>query len=285
MKFLILGCNGMAGHMISLYLKKCGYEVIGFARNKSKIISTIIGDATENGVLKKNIMEGGYDCIVNCIGLLNRNAEEEKDKAVYLNAYLPHFLAKVTSNTRTQVIHISTDCVFSGKRGSYRDDDFKDGESFYDRSKALGEIANSKDFTIRTSIVGPELKANGIGLLNWFMHQNKSVRGYANVMWSGLTTLQLAKCIETISVNKLCGLHNITNNESISKYELLMLFNELIRKDKIEIKAVNEPVLDKTLISDMEELSIPGYRDMVEDMARIMNDYRDLYTHYKIAGM
>lgn len=285
MKYLILGCNGMAGHMTSLYLKNQGNEVVGFARKKSEIVDTIIGDAMDSTLLKEIIIDGKYDCVVNCIGILNRYADEKNDIAVYLNAYLPHFLAKITTNTGTQIIHISTDCVFSGRRGGYNDDDFKDGESFYDRSKALGEIKNSKDFTIRTSIVGPELKTGGIGLLNWFMQQNDSVRGYANVKWSGLTTLQLAKCIEIISIKKLSGLRNITNNKSISKCELLMLFNELIRKNKIEINPVNKPVLDKTLISNMDEFSIPSYRKMIVDMASMMDVYRHLYPHYQITSM
>ncbi len=92
MRFLIVGCNGMAGHVISIYLDEQGYEVIGYARKKSKLVNTIIGDATDFELLKKTVFTGGYDTVINCIGLLNQFAENNHAKAVLLNGYLPHFL-------------------------------------------------------------------------------------------------------------------------------------------------------------------------------------------------
>jgi len=102
-------------------------------------------------------------------------AEENKALAAFLNAYFPHFLADITKDLNTQVVHMSTDCVFSGKRGSYTGDDLRDGESFYDRSKALGELNDGKNITLCNSIVGPDVNPNGIGLLNWFMKQKGEV--------------------------------------------------------------------------------------------------------------
>ena len=171
MKFLILGCNGMAGHTISLYLKEQGYEVDGFAREKSRFVRTFVGDARDLKTVRKVIEDGQYDAAVNCIGLLNKFAENNHEAAVFLNSYFPQFLAGITAHTSTQIIHISTDCVFSGSRGGYTETDLPDGELFYDRSKALGELANKKDITFRNSIVGPDLKKDGIGLVNWFMQQ------------------------------------------------------------------------------------------------------------------
>ena len=164
MKFLILGCNGMAGHMITLYLKEQGYEVDGFARSESRLVKTIKGDARDTDLLERTIKEGDYGAVVNCIGILNKFAESDHEAAVFLNSYLPQYLAKVTEEMHTQIIHISTDCVFSGSRGGYRESDFPDGEMFYDRSKALGEIVNSKDITFRMSIIGPDISSDGIGL-------------------------------------------------------------------------------------------------------------------------
>ena len=126
MRFLVLGCNGMAGHMISLYLKEQGHDVIGFARCASKYVETVIGDATDIKCIKNTIKDGQFDSVINCIGLLNQFAENNHGNAVYLNSYLPHFLADITSGMETQIIHMSTDCVFSGKRGQYTEDDFRD---------------------------------------------------------------------------------------------------------------------------------------------------------------
>ena len=144
MKFLILGCNGMAGHTISLYLKEQGHNVLGFGKKKSMYVNSVVGDARDTEFLKNIITEGKFDSIINCIGILNEFANMNKSLAVFLNSYLPHFLTEVTANTDTQVIHMSTDCVFSGKRGQYTENNLRDGETFYDRSKALGELEDDK---------------------------------------------------------------------------------------------------------------------------------------------
>ena len=140
MKFLVLGCNGMAGHTISLYLKERGHDVLGFDRSKSALIDSVSGDAKDMALIKDLIGVNRYDAVINCIGILNQFAEQNKSLATYLNAFFPHYLAEITDTTDTQIIHMSTDCVFSGKRGCYTEDDFRDGETFYDRSKALGEL-------------------------------------------------------------------------------------------------------------------------------------------------
>ena len=158
MKILVLGCNGMAGHIVSLYFKEQGHEVTGFARSKSNFVKTIIGDAYDTKLLSKCINEDHYDAVINCIGMLNQFAESDKAAAAFMNGYLPHFLVKITDGTDTQVVHMSTDCVFSGKTGAYTEKSFRDGETFYDRSKALGEIEDTKNLTLRNSIVGPDIK-------------------------------------------------------------------------------------------------------------------------------
>jgi dTDP-4-dehydrorhamnose reductase len=283
MRYLVLGCNGMAGHMISLYLRDKGYDVTGFARSKSKFIDTIIGDALDKDILSKVVLNEKWDNIVNCIGLLNIYAEEHKAEAVYLNSFLPHFLAELTDGTEKRIIHISTDCVFSGKRGGYSESDFPDGESFYDRSKALGELNNKKDLTIRTSIVGPDMKRGGIGLVNWFMQQNGKVNGYKNAMWTGQTTLQLAKTIENSSKHHVHGLFNLVPREKISKYDLLMLFNRYLRTVKIEIIPEESYKIDKSLIRtnfEMFDYSIPDYEEQMAELGDWLNNHKDLYPHY-----
>ena len=284
MKFLVLGCNGMAGHMISLYLTEKGHDVYGLARRNSKIVKTVIGDATDDCLLEQIITDNEFDSIINCIGILNKDAEMNKANATYLNAYLPHKLADLTKDTRTQVIHMSTDCVFSGKRGQYTESDFKDGETFYDRSKALGEIEDDKNITIRCSIVGPDIKKEGIGLLNWFMQQKNPVEGYTGALWTGQTTLQLAKTMEAAAQEKASGLYNMVPDRSISKYELLELFNKHIRKEKIEIKPVNKMAADKSLKRTRFgfNYTIPDYETMIMELGEWMRNHQQLYPHYEL---
>lgn len=283
MRFLILGCNGMAGHAVSIYLKEKGHDVVGFARRKSQFIETVEGDAREERHLKKIILEGRFDSIINSIGMLNQNAESNRLEAVFLNSYLPHFLEAVTKDTEIQVIQISTDCVFSGEKGDYSENALKDGRSFYARSKALGELENEKDFTLRTSIIGPDLDSRGIGLLNWFMQQRKDVYGYLNVTWTGLTTLQLAKCIEYIAEERLHGLYNVVPLEKVSKYELLVLCNDYLRNGAVLVHKLETPVVNKSLLGGAFNslYRIPEYKEMIEELAFWMNGKERIYMHYR----
>lgn len=285
MKFLVLGCNGMAGHVISLYLKEKGHNVIGFARKKSKYVESIIGDVKDFSLIEEIILKGNYDSVINCVGLLNQFAENDRADAVLLNGYLPHYLSKITKDTDTQVIHMSTDCVFSGKTGGYTEQSFCDGETFYDRTKAIGEIINTKDITLRNSIIGPDIKESGIGLLNWFMKQKESVFGFTGAIWTGQTTLQLAKTMEYAAENRSFGLVNSVPNERISKYELLKLFNKYIRKNPIEIKSKDDFVADKTLIRTNYvglNIEIPTYETMICELGDWMREHKELYPHYEI---
>lgn len=285
MKFLILGCNGMAGHMISLYLREAGYEVEGFARSESAFVKTIVGDARDTELLKSTIVSGNYRAVINCIGLLNNSAEHDHEGAVFLNAYFPQFLAKLTEDMETQIIHISTDCVFSGSRGGYVENDFPDGELFYDRSKALGEIVNKKDITFRNSIIGPDMKADGIGLINWFMQQESKVVGYKNAIWTGQTTLQLAKTIENAVIQHIHGLYNMVPEQSISKYEMLRLFNKYLRNDPVELVSEENFRIDKSLKRTNYELfsyKIPVYEEQIRELGKWMQGHKNLYSHYKL---
>lgn len=239
MKFLVLGCNGMAGHTISLYLSEQGHQVLGFDQRKSILVKSITGDARDTEVLAKIIRNGHFDSVINCIGVLNQFAEQNKSLAIFLNSYLPHFLADITSDTDTQIIHMSTDCVFSGKRGGYTENDFRDGDTYYDRSKALGELEDDKNITLRNSIVGPDINPNGIGLLNWFMNNTTTekctLNGFTKAIWTGQTTLQLAKTMEAAAKEKAYGLYNTVPDYSISKYDLLQLFNKYFRDGRVVI--------------------------------------------------
>lgn len=282
MKVLILGGTGMAGHTISVYFKEAGHDVTAFSRSKVGYCNNINGDISDFKNLEKIIEKGQYDAIINAIGILNQDAEEHKSRAVLLNSYLPHFLSDTTIEMKTRVIHMSTDCVFSGKTGRYSEISFRDGETFYDRSKGLGELENNKDLTFRNSIIGPDLSASGIGLFNWFMKQESQINGFTKTIWTGVTTLTLAKAMEQAIVEKLTGLYNLVNNEAISKYELLKLFNKYMRDDQIEILPCDNLSLDKSLINNRTDFSfkVPSYGTMVAEMKEWIDNHKDFYPHY-----
>lgn len=284
MRFLVLGASGMAGHIVSIYLKEKGHDVVGYCRRSVSFVEFIKGDVKNVQRLKNIIETGNYDIVVNAVGILNQFAESDKESAAFLNGYLPHLLAKLTENMNTRVIHMSTDCVFSGKNAPYTEGSFKDGESFYDRSKALGELNDEKNLTLRNSIVGPDINENGIGLFNWFMKQNGEINGYTNAMWTGMTTLQLAKAIEAAALSGVHGLVNMVCEKNISKYDLLKLFNRYMRNDDVKINPYDDFSLDKTLVRTNFEFdyTVPDYETMVVEMSEWIHEHKYLYPHYKL---
>jgi len=284
MDFLVLGAGGMAGHTIGLYLTERGHTVTGFDRKPVTYCRSVVGDAERPDTLDPIIADGHFDVVINCIGLLNWFAEARHASAVYLNSYLPHHLADLTRETPTRIIHMSTDCVFSGDRGSYTETDAPDGRSFYDRSKALGELDDDKNLTLRNSIIGPDTNPAGIGLLNWFMQQRGEIQGYRRAMWTGLTTLELAKAMEAAAAEGAHGLYNMVYDEPISKYDLLGLLNTHLRHDAITITPADTVVADKSLVRTRFDFSyrIPSYRVMVAELADWMHAHRTLYPHYDL---
>lgn len=281
MKYLVLGAGGMAGHIITHYLLEQGEKVDGLERRELSYCKTYNMDVTHFDELQKIIEQNNYDIIINCIGLLNQNAEDNVDLAILLNSYLPHFLAKVTKNMKTRVFQMSTDCVFSGKRGRYTENDFPDGETFYDRTKALGELNDKKNLTFRNSIIGPDINENGIGLYNWFMRQVGEINGFEKTIWTGVTTLTLAKAMYRASYENLTGLYNLVNNEVISKYGLVNLFNKYSKKCLI-INKVDGIVQDKSLYRTRNDFSfeVPSYEQQVKEMLEWVNSHKELYSHY-----
>jgi dTDP-4-dehydrorhamnose reductase len=282
LKVLVLGATGMAGHIISIYLKEAGYDVTAFSRRKFDYCKNINGDVTDFINLDTLITNGNFDAVINAIGILNKDAEDNKPLAVLLNSYLPHYLSEITKNMKTKVIHMSTDCVFSGLTGGYTENSLRDGETFYDRSKALGEIENNKDLTFRNSIIGPDMNKNGIGLFNWFMKQEGNIKGFTQAIWSGVTTLTLAKAMDMALKENLTGLYNLVNNETISKYELLNLFNKHLKSDSLSISPSKSLVVNKSLINNRKDFSfmVPSYEQMIIEMKIWIENHKGLYKHY-----
>lgn len=285
MRFLVLGCSGMAGHTISIYLKERGHDVTGFSRGGVPFLDEqVTGDARDEALLAETLSGGGFDVAVNCVGVLNDFAERDPEGAAYLNGELPHALARLTEGTRTRVFHMSTDCVFAGNTGPYTEDSVPDGETVYDRTKAAGELRDGKNLTFRCSIVGPDTDPTGIGLLNWFMAQEGPVRGYSGAIWTGLTTLELAKAMERAAAEDAHGLVNMVPPESISKLDLLRLFDEHLRGGTVEVVPDGSVQLDKTLVRTDFGCSFrpAGYAGQVAEMAEWVRAHRDLYPHYEL---
>ena len=273
MKALVIGCNGMLGHMVSLYLHEQGHYVVGFAHTESPFeIPTFTGDIKEFYPL---LAKADFDLIVNCAVVWNKN--NNIGDSIYVNSYFPHLLEDLTKDMNTKVIQISTDYVFSGLKGNYTEEDIPDNTTLYGRTKALGELNNDKDLTLRLSVVGPDMNPKGSGLLNFFLTQDEEVNGFIGALWTGVTSLQIAKMIpELIKYN---GIINLVPDHIISKYELLKLFNKYMRNDSIKVNAVDRSTANTTL-KQTHSLDIPDYEVMVKELADWMNNHKEIYPHY-----
>lgn len=284
-RVLVLGSEGMVGHVVTLKLSalKDRFEVFNINRSGQFIRPSVQMEVTDFEKLKAYYYTISPDVIINCIGLLNQTAENNPDQAVLINSYLPHFLERITKDTTAKVIHISTDCVFSGAKGGYTESDFKDGKGFYAQSKALGEINNSKDLTLRTSLIGPELKTDGVGLFNWFAAQRGTIPGYHEVYWTGVTSIEMAKAIiEAINQN-ITGLYQLVNNDKVSKLELLRLFRKVFDHSPVSnIEPEHKVKHDKSLINTRYnfDYKVPSYDIMIAEMKEWMMNNRHLYPHY-----
>jgi dTDP-4-dehydrorhamnose reductase len=282
MKILVLGATGMAGHTIALYFKERGHDVVTYSRSSFDYCENIVVDVFDKNRLADELLKGDFDAVINCIGILNKDAEDNPTQAVYLNSYLPHFIVDVLKYASTKLVHISTDCVFAGNTGPYTETSFCDGRTYYDRTKAIGEVNDNKNLTFRNSIIGPDMHENGIGLFNWFMKQAGKVNGYRGSIWTGVTTLTLAKAMEKALQDDLSGLYHLVNNKSISKYELLQLFSKYFKGEKVTIVDESTIQLDKSLRNTRSDFDflVPSYDQMIMEMKDWTMNHHYLYKHY-----
>lgn len=265
---MILGSTGMAGHVVYHILEQSGaYHLINVAFKTKLNEQTIICDVTNKQSLEDLIAKEQPDIIVNCVGILIKGSKDNPDNSIYINAYLPHFLSRLTKEYGAKVIHLSTDCVFSGAKGNYTETDFRDADDVYGKGKALGELNNENDLTIRTSIIGPELKAVGEGLFSWLMQQNGRISGYTKAFWSGLTTLELAKFIVFSIENNLTGLVHATNNDKISKHDLLELIIKHYKLNQVNLEKEESKAIDKSLLNTRKDFkyAFPSYDEMLKE--------------------
>ena len=280
-KVLLFGATGMAGHVVYYYLQSTGkYDISNVVYRTPLTEDSIIVDVTNRDAVADAVHRVHPEIIINCVGILIKGSREHPDNAILINAYFPHLLKRLSDEVGAKLIHISTDCVFSGKKGNYTEDDFRDADDVYGRSKALGEIINDKDLTIRTSIIGPELKENGEGLFHWFMHQCGEINGFRTAIWGGVTTLELAKAIDFSLDNGIVGSIHLSNGVGISKFDLLNLFKEIWGKDTV-IKPYDGNEVDKSIEKSLRlDYEVPSYRQMLVEQFEMMKSYSNLYSAY-----
>lgn len=283
-RVLVLGSSGMAGHVVTTYLRDvCGHEVLAVGPRRATLPGSILWDVGNPREAIRILDEFKPTVVINCMGVLVKTSEERKCDAVFINAYLPHFLAMICRDPGIRLIHLSTDCVFNGQQGPYTEHDRKDGEAFYDRSKALGELEDDRNLTIRTSIIGPELRTDGVGLFDWVTRQTGTVNGFSRALWSGVTTLELARFIDyCISDNqRLSGLVHFSVEGGISKFDLLRKI-ALIFDIPLVVTPIPEPVLDKRLICTRTDLGIKAkdYSVQFDELRTWMGKYPEYYSHY-----
>lgn len=240
-KILILGVNGLLGNRVFLNLSKNKkLNIYGLARKKSlnksfsakKIIYGV--DVSDFKKLRNTIKLLKPDVILNCVGVINKKIKSIKEaKVIKINSLLPHYLDNLSAQFKFKLIHISTDCIFKGNKNFYNENSLSDVDNLYGLSKSAGEINNNRSLTIRTSIIGHELNSQN-GLVDWFLSQ-KTVFGFANVIYSGMTTNELSKIIENCILRyNLRGLYQVSS-APISKFDLLKLINNIYNSN-INIK-------------------------------------------------
>lgn len=257
----------MLGHVL---LKKINdkklYEVYDITRHKENRSTNFKCDVSNFNSLFDIITQIKPDFIINCVGVLIKGSIDNLSNAIILNALLPHKLVEFSETINAKLIHISTDCVFDGSKGSYIESDKKTALDNYGLTKSLGEINDGKNLTLRTSIIGPELKDKTEGLLSWFLSQNGEVNGFTQSIWGGVTTLVLSDVIVKCIKNNYTGLLHVTNGFGISKFELLNLIKVNFRLDKIELKKVSGKKSDKSLNTKYSYFNIPSYDEMIVSM-------------------
>jgi dTDP-4-dehydrorhamnose reductase len=278
-QILVLGCTGMLGNAVMRFLSGSdGLKVWGTARSlpdngaalsyADRVISGI--DVENVDSLIRVMAQVQPTVVINCIGLVKQlAAADDPLQAIPVNSMLPHRLAWLTHTIGARLVHISTDCVFSGQRGMYRESDTADAQDLYGRSKHLGEVDYPNAVTLRTSIIGHELKG-AHGLVGWFLAQPGRVNGYTRAVFSGLPTVELARVIRdhVFPRPEMRGVYHVSS-EPISKHDLLQLIateyrreNEIVGDDRVVI----DRSLDSSRFRQQTGYSPPAWRELVHAM-------------------
>ncbi|NLN83925.1 MAG: SDR family oxidoreductase [Firmicutes bacterium] len=284
MKVLILGVNGLIGHKLFQVLNKNGFDSFGTIRKSKKdflryefmqsdnIVENIqIDDISDVNIVLNTLAP---EILINCVGITIRKPEiNDPIKTIAINSLFPHQLAVRCAELGIRMIHLSTDCVFSGKQGMYTEDSVPDALDMYGRTKALGEVRNMDNcLTLRSSFIGTEI-SDKTELLEWFLAQKgKTIRGYTNAMYSGVSTTFLSSVIMDILCNypKLSGLYQIATDTPISKYDLLKHAQKAFNIE-LDIQAYEGVSINKSLsgekLKKIINFNVPSWEKMLQELA------------------
>lgn len=280
----MLGASGMIGNtMLSVISERSEYEVLGTVREErikrffpASIASNLVvnPDIVNHDDLVNMLHKIRPDVVINCVGLTKHMAGASDPLiAIPINTLMPHRLAKLCSSMGSRLIHISTDCVFSGEKGGYVESDFADARDIYGKSKALGEIDRPDAITLRTSTIGHELNSE-LGLLEWFLSQDEQCRGFRRAIFSGLPTIVLAQIVHDVVIpqKELSGIYHVAARP-INKYDLLKLIATEYGKS-ILINPDDSIVLDRSLSAAKFSASTGYIAPEWPELIRLMQTFK-----------
>lgn len=288
-KVIVIGATGMLGYSIFSNLSESSYfDVYGTVRSVNglekffpstdKLIENV--DVKDFSTLEHALISVKPDVVINCVGLIKQHdVSKQHVEAIEINALLPHKIALLCDTLEARLIHFSTDCVFDGKTGHYVESDLPTVTDLYGRSKLLGEVSYGKHITLRTSIIGHELKSS-VSLIDWFLSQKVSVKGYSRAIFSGLPTAYVAKVLKdyVLPNQSLSGLYHLSV-DPIDKYSLISKFAVVYNKE-IEIEQFENFVIDRSLDSTKFRKETGFVPPTWDELIKFMHsDYLKRYNH------
>lgn len=252
MKIILIGAGGMLGYVTYQYLRSQQYEVSGVTRTKS-YPDIICLDATDQISINAFLERTPFDVIINCAAFLVKRSEERKSAAIKVNTWLPHYLEEFCDFHDKYLIQVSTDGVFSGKTGRYQERSLSDANTFYGKSKFLGEVMGDHALTIRSGFWGADVNPEGYGLFQWFARQEGKVFGYSKAVFNGVSNLEFAKFVVSAIQNRWTGVYHLCASDIISKYSFLNIEKEIFKKET-EVIADEGVSTDRSLVCTRSDI-------------------------------
>ncbi|GAB4143983.1 MAG: SDR family oxidoreductase [Planctomycetaceae bacterium] len=281
MRCLILGGAGMLGHRllkswqdrydVRVALRKglSDYAASGLFHSENSYCNVDVRDTDR---LLEILADFRPDAVVNAVGIIKqRSAAKDAIPSLEINSVFPHRLQRLCQLVGARMVHVSTDCVFDGRDGSYTEESFSNAEDLYGRSKYLGEVSESPCITLRSSIIGLELSQKA-SLIEWFLAQSGTIKGFTNAIYTGVTTAEMARVIEHVCTVKkdLCGVWQVASNR-ISKFDLLSRLSRKLGRTDLTIEPDDSFFCDRSLVGTaferVAEYTIPSWDEMLDELA------------------
>lgn len=281
MRILILGGDGMLGHQLLNSYHEQHEVAITLRRDRGDYPSRLLdmGAKAYSGIdvrstdrLAELFADFQPEAVINAVGIIKQRDEAKASvPSLEINSLLPHRLSVLCKMVGARLVQMSTDCVFSGGKGNYAEDDFPDADDLYGRSKYLGEVHDPHCITLRSSIIGLELSRNK-SLVEWFLAQKGQIKGFTRAIYSGLTTEEMARVIEDLLLNQqdLSGVWQVASR-AINKYDLLTMLADSLQRTDISIDADDSFICDRSLDGSRFEktvgYSVASWEKMVAELA------------------